>query len=857
MEASFPTLTTGVDQGTSFEGTSKDDTFVASVGATGPNASDTLNATDSIKGGAGTDTLNLTVTAANTAALQGALISEIENISVRAGAASVIDASTAVGATQIIADRGTGTLLVNNLATGAAITVNGNGTAVQGEVAFAPVTAASAITLNFTNGVAQTAGADAVTAAATIAAGNATGTATTATITSSGAANVTGTVDLANATLTTVTVNAATNLKGDFLSQATNQVGTDGSVTISGAAASVEFTAALDDTIKTINASGLTAGGLTATLGILNTQTVTGGAGNDVITTSGTVLTTGSVNAGAGTDTLVLGANVADAATTTLAAKFTNFEIVRVNGTHDASLIAGITGVQVTGASTVSKLTAAQALNLNVFSGSAGTGDAQSFALTTATGTSDVATITLGNGLTTSEAGDINGLTVTGFERVNLVATPGATAVAANKTSTIASFTGATLNNVTLTGTAFDLQNIATTVAVTIDGSALTGDGATTSLGLTVGGSAVAGSTITGSAVVDTFVIGAEGSTYNAGAGNDSFSTTAAILAADGTTDLVLAGGAGTDTLTITGALTLTDNNLTNVTGMEKLASAATTAVSYTGFGAAAKTAFADGMTVTTGTLADGATYTFGSGLYDKAVTLTLASSGDGATTADNIAIATGSAADTISVTAASWVGHATTGGTLVVGAGAGNDTISVTIAGAAVLATGIATITGGLGADVITSVGINATNASNQVYTIAAGDSTVSAYDSITGFDAGNGTNFSSTLDFASVGLTAYAATAVTGNTAAELTAAVSAAGLVTFAGTKAAALTLAEKIAAVQGVVTTNAGDSALFTHGTNAYVFNNNATADSVVELIGLSTATSLITANATTANAIFIA
>jgi len=233
-----------------------------------------------------------------------------------------------------------------------------------------------------------------------------------------------------------------------------------------------------------------------------------------------------------------------------------------------------------------------------------------------------------------------------------------------------------------------------------------------------------------------------------------------------------------------------------------------------------------------------------------------LVSDGVGNTTADNIAITTGSAADTITVTAASWVGHASTGGAIAVSTGAGADKISVTIAGAAVLATGTATITGGTGADVITSVGINAVDASNQIYVVGAGHSLVSEYDSITGFDMATAGLFSSTLDFASVGLTAYGATAVTGNTAAELTAAVSAAGLVSFAGTKAAALTLAEKIAAVQGLVITNAGDSALFTHSGNSYVFNNNSTGDSLVELVGI-TATALITTNATTANAIFIA
>jgi len=388
----------------------------------------------------------------------------------------------------------------------------------------------------------------------------------------------------------------------------------------------------------------------------------------------------------------------------------------------------------------------------------------------------------------------------------------------------------------------------------------LTGDGASTPVGLTVAGNAVKGSTIIGSGVKDSFTIGAEGATYQGGAGNDLFITTTVLATADGTNDLVMDGGAGTsDTLQLTTFSDVTDAAFTNVTGMEALVldavSTATTVVKAV-LGAAARTAFADGVTVTSGTTADGAKYTFSSGLYNKNVKLTSAVSADGATNADDVSITTGSGDDTISLTASKWVGHASTGGAIAVTTGAGVDNISVTIAGALVLATGVATITAGTGADIIKSTGINATDASNQVYVIAAGDSTVTAYDTITGFDVADGTLFSSTLDFDSIKLNAYNATAASGYTSGELTVAVSAAGLVTFAGTSAASLTLAQKISAVQSVVITVAGDSALFTHGSNAYVFNNNATSDSLVELVGLSTATALILTNATTANAIFI-
>jgi hypothetical protein len=838
------TLTTASDNVT---GTANNDTINASLayasGSTAVDTTSTLSVADIIAGGSGTDTLNVTITGGNAGTtFAAASITGVETLNLRnvSGQTNSLDASTISGLTSINADRATSTVTVTNIASGAAAGMIGDGTVVTGAFNAGYAAAATASTLNISGGTATGSGAITVTGAGV----------TSATINSTGAANTVGAVTLA-ATTAATTINATTNLTTGALTNA------GATLTVTGAGAVNLSTTALEAGVTKIDASANT-GGLTAKLSSAANISVTGSAGNDVFTTNA-VLTTGSVNAGSGTDTLDLGTNVAHANTTSLAAKYTGFETLRVNGTFDASLISSITAVQLSGATNaITNMTATQAAAVTA---RADIG-ASTLTLATASGTSDVLSLTMGAGGTgTGAATNAGVLTITGFETLNLATAHGSTATTgANRTSTI---TGAivdtSLTKINLTGSAFTFTDIATTKAVTIDGSALVGDGATTAIGLTVAGSATAGSTITGSNVKDQFTIGAEGSTYNAGSGNDTITTTAAILAADGTTDVTVAGGAGTDTLAITGTLTLTDNNFTNVTGMEKLdLTSGTTTVSVTGLGAAAKAAFADGLTITSGTLADGATYTLGAGLYDKAVTVTLVSSGDGASTADNIAITTGSAADTVTVTAASWTG-ATGGaaGTLTVSTGAGNDTISVTTG--TILAetvTAPVTITGGTGADTITAVGTNAASGLTVTFAIAAGDSTTTAYDSITGFDMGTGALFSSTLDFATVALNAYAATAATGSTAAELTVAVSAAGVVTFAGTKASALTLAEKIAAVQSVVTTTNGDTALFTHGSNTYVFNNNTTADSVVELVGI-TGTSLVTANATTAGAIFIA
>ena len=82
---------------------------------------------------------------------------------------------------------------------------------------------------------------------------------------------------------------------------------------------------------------------------------------------------------------------------------------------------------------------------------------------------------------------------------------------------------------------------------------------------------------------------------------------------------------------------------------------------------------------------------------------------------------------------------------------------------------------------------------------------------------------------------------------------------GLVTFAGTSAASITLDQAIAAVQSVVATSNGETAVFTYTTSGvtdtYVFNNNTT-DSVVKLVGISAAALITTNDATTDNGIFI-
>ena len=742
------TLTTGSDN---LPGTSNNDTFNALIDqATAANS--TINASDIISGGAGSDTLTITGVGTTLDVLNSATVTGIETVNIRATTANSLNASAISGLTAVNST-GAGTVLVTNLAAGASIGIVGNGSLVQGEVAFAPATAASAITLNISGGVAQTAANVGITAAATIAAGAATGTATTATVNSTGAANTTGIIDLANATLTSVTINAATNLTANFLSQATDQVATGGTLTVSGAATLVTLSAALDNDLATINASGMTAGGISATLGTLQTITVTGGAGADTITT-GAVLTTGTVNAGAGTD--ILGVAADAHITATVGAKYTNFETLRLTSgvTVDASNVAGITAIETLGVATVTNMTATQAASVTMrANATAGTADALNLQLAAQSGTSDALTITAGLGTTTTGALDIAALTVTGFEILNLRAAPGPTSTAGaggagdRTTNITGTITGATLREINLTGTAVNIANVATTVPVTINGSALTGDGrsASTQAGLTVAGSAVVGSTITGSAVRDVFTIGAEGSAYNGGDGNDSITTTVALLVADGVTDGTINGGNGTDTLTVsdTTGVTLTDNHFTKLSNMETLALTATGAgdVSVT-LGGTFNAAFASGATITTGKIAATQDVTFAGGLSNVNITLTVDADLLVGTAAETHSLVTGSGNDTVTFAGdATYVGVAGATGTIVISTGAGADTISLTHGQLLANTTSqTATITGGTGADTITkgAGSLNSTTVqSTTVFVMAAGDSgtTLATQDKITGF--------------------------------------------------------------------------------------------------------------------------
>ena len=502
------TLTTGTD---TLTGTTGNDLFVATSATTSPS----FQSADSLDGGAGTDVLNLTIDALAANSVPAATVTAIETINVRnvSGNAQTIIGTNFVGHTTLNNNVSTGALTFNNISSGTNLIVTGNGTVTNGASTFNHVAGATAAALTLTGGV--TAGAIVLTGTGIVA----------TTIKSSGTvANTVGAIVDAD-TSKALTINAAVNLTATSIATAT----AGSSMTISGAAASVSI-GTLDTDYTTVNAGGLTAGGLTAVMSATVTTVLTGGAGNDVITT-GATLTTGSVAAGTGTDRLIV-VNSAHLNTAALGAKYTGFEVLQVeNGVSvDLDQISGITAIRINGgaaATGVTNLTATQAGAITVGAVAAG---ALTIAVKNAANAGQIDTVSLSidDGLAGVNTLALGTPVIGSVEKLNLSLTDNVT---------ITALTAApALDTITLTGagTANITTGAISTINFTINGSAMTGGLTVTAAAFTVNGVAV-----TGGSAVDNLTGSGQADTLNGGAGAD---TLTGGLGAD-----TLTGGAGAD----------------------------------------------------------------------------------------------------------------------------------------------------------------------------------------------------------------------------------------------------------------------------------------------------------------------
>jgi hypothetical protein len=527
------TLTTGADN---FTGTSGNDTF---NGAIDDNtaANNTFSVLDAIAGGAGTsDTFNLTGDASGAGiAFPAANVSGIEVFNLRnvSGQTLTVNTSLFAGETAIYSDRSTDQVTLTGVSSGTTLGMKGDGTTTNGKLALTTAASVTSLTLDISGGT--TAGAIEVSDTAD--------SLTALTINSSGASNTIGAIDLdidagVNA-IKTLNIVAATNLT----TGAITNFAASSTINVSGAASSVNVNTIENANVTTLNASGLTAGGVTATLSTLDTITVTGGAGNDVITT-GATLTTGSVNAGAGTaDRLVVG-TTAHLNSAALGAKYTNFEVLQVNNGVDVDLdhISGITAVRMNdagGTTVLTDLSATQAANVTLL---ALTGAATIVVKdATQTGTADTLNIAVTDGdSTTSEAiAGTGNLTIAGVETITITATDDITLDTMANVTGMTKLTVSGVGDVSITTAAMAVQaNLA------VDFSGLTA--ATTFNFAAATGNALA---FTGSAVADTVTESAiGGNVIRLGAGNDTLNFTEKT---GGSTAPIIFGGAGADTMNL------------------------------------------------------------------------------------------------------------------------------------------------------------------------------------------------------------------------------------------------------------------------------------------------------------------
>jgi len=575
------------------------------------------------------------------------------------------------------------------------------------------------------------------------------------------------------------------------------------------------------------------------------------GAGNDEFTLGATVSAGTSIDGGTGLDKFIIDDADAYNSPSELAA-FKNFDVLVANDGSDnaaenynMSVFAGFTAIEV-GANghadddiTFSNVTATQAANIQVNGDQTGK---LIVSLADATGTADVVSIVYGTGKTdTAAVNQAEALEVNGVETLNLSTNAGPTA--SDTETVMAAFTGDKLTAINLTGSKFDLSNAATTKAVTIDGSALTG-------GLKVAGNLKVGSTVKGSEKVDTIALGNTGSTYNLGAGKDSITGVTASKLTDGSDYATIDGGADVDTLTFaTGAgITLTDASFTKLSNVEKIVSdndGGAYAFSLTG-GSEFSEAFSAGFEADIE-------------VGDEAVTLAASSAtvaikfdvNSSADASKDINVTTGSAADTIII-----VTDALTTSEVNVNTGAGDDSVSYTHStGTMDLSSDAHDFDLGTGADTLTLSGYTAGQEDHAVIKVEAGDSTTTAYDTVTGFVANSGSALGMNIDFDGTAAIATAVTsqAVAGYTSSEAALSSSAAGLVTWSGT--ATLTLEEKIASVVAEFV-GANETVVFEHQTDSYVFHNDVDGDSLIALLNVDSS-GLEISSGTTAGEIFIA
>ena len=378
-------LTTGVDSGDSFVGTSGNDTFDASFKVNDALATDdvpTLGNLDVLNGAGGTDTLKVANQETTGITIAPASVSNIEKLEVMsAGGAIVADVQNFAGLTDLVVQNSTAAnsslkIVTKSNVTSISVTGgdvntdtgtglldiddNGEGTdalatvTLDGVVDFdnttpqvATIDSDALTTLNVSNtNVGVTVGAAAGTRDLALTLDNVSGgvfgdaTATGLTVKASG--NASSGVTVSAAAATALTIDAEKDLSATFNANAAKVIDLNGAGKVIVDASSAF--AALESVDASDNTGGVTATVATTTAftGGSGEDTITGGAttkaialgaGNDTFVTGSAAGTGGSIDGGEGTDTLVIdtAAHAATlSATTTFEGQISSFEKVNV-----------------------------------------------------------------------------------------------------------------------------------------------------------------------------------------------------------------------------------------------------------------------------------------------------------------------------------------------------------------------------------------------------------------------------------------------------------------------------------------------------------------------------------------------
>jgi len=560
------TLTTASD---AITGTSGNDTIRGSVtfdtdGAA--STSSTYTVSDSVSAGLGQDTLDLIVDGGSgvtdainmpIASVTGVEVVSLRNV-VSSTDASVVFNGSGTGATLYQNDRSTNAVKFDNIGT-ADVTIKGDSASTLGATTIDTGTSATtdAFVLNLSGG---TKGTGAIDVSDTDAQW------TSATINSTGASNEAGAVTIGGSKVKDLAINASSALSASSLAGFDATTGVVNKITISGAAAATSTNTGvsigtLADAVDEVNASGLTAGGLTMTLSSTDGVTalkVTGGAGQDKITTSGLALTSAaSIDAGAGTsDRLIVTASThIDATLGKLYKGFEELEVSNSTGTVSVDLSQLTDGNTVssvrinsvttdgTDSTAVSNLTAIQAGAVTIAGYAATTDGTVTVGVKNATevGQADTVKIKFDDDSSTEHTISVTntdgGLVLAGVENLVLDAS-------ADKASIVLGSDAAALTSLSLTGSKDITVSYTAALAVTTTNTSINGSDATGILSIdnSLTSDSTAAIAITGGSKGDTIKFWADDATdasdavasvVNGGAGMDSISAIVGAAATD------------------------------------------------------------------------------------------------------------------------------------------------------------------------------------------------------------------------------------------------------------------------------------------------------------------------------------